>query len=373
MPFEFDTDGFTSDISIKVLGVGGGGGNALEYMVNRGVDGVEYIAVNTDVKALRAKSGEMMERIQIGKKRTKGRGAGNNPDIGAESAVEDKNDIQTALQGSTMVFISAGMGGGTGTGAAPIIASIAQEMGILTVGVVTKPFDFEREQKMNQALKGIAEMRKYVDALIIIPNQKLLKLSDRNISMKQAFGLVDDVLYKAVKSIADLVTSSGYVNVDFADVESTLKSAGDAHIAIGIGSGENKAEEAVKEIINSPLLETSISGAGRILINVTLSPDGALNDTDTVIQSITKAAHPEVKVIAGVSFDDDLKDSLIATVIATGFEDNAPAPKAASGEDFEAEAISNRTIIDILNSDDSSDGDEGDAYRDLMNLFKNRN
>lgn len=383
MQIEFDKDEFISDINIKVFGVGGGGGNALEFMSNQGVDNVEYIAVNTDVKALRSKNGETMKRIQIGKKKTKGRGAGNDPSIGAESAVEDKEEIQSQLKGSTMVFISAGMGGGTGTGAAPIIASLAKELDILTVGVVTKPFDFEREQKMNQALKGIAEMRKYVDALVIVPNQKLLKMHDKALNLRQAFSLVDEILYKAVKSISDLVTSSGYVNVDFADVEATLKDAGDAHMAIGFGTGENKADEAVKEVINSPLLETSINGASRILVNITMSPDTTMEDTDMVMQQITKAATPDVKVISGISIDDDMQDAMILTVIATGFgksdkpiqadssnEENSTVPEESQPENESIPSL----LDDLIESNRSKSDEEAedDRYKEIMKLFNNK-
>ena len=384
MQIEYDKDEFISDINIKVFGVGGGGGNALEYMANQGVENVEYIAVNTDVKALRSKNGETMRRIQIGKKKTKGRGAGNDPSIGAESAIEDKEEIQGHLKGATMVFISAGMGGGTGTGAAPIIASLAKEMDILTVGVVTKPFDFEREQKMNQALKGIAEMRNYVDALVIIPNQKLLKMHDKALNLRQAFSLVDDILYKAVKSISDLVTSSGYVNVDFADVEATLKNAGDAHMAIGFGTGENKADEAVKEVINSPLLETTINGAGRILVNITMSPDTTMEDTDKVMQQITKAALPDVRVISGISIDDDMQDSMVLTVIATGFE--TPVANTEENQSSEEEVQEQGepkaeqpqeqvSLLDDLiesNKTKTDEDIEDDRYKEIMKLFNNK-
>lgn len=384
MQIEYDKDEFISDINIKVFGVGGGGGNALEYMANQGVENVEYIAVNTDVKALRSKNGETMRRIQIGKKKTKGRGAGNDPSIGAESAIEDKEEIQGHLKGATMVFISAGMGGGTGTGAAPIIASLAKEMDILTVGVVTKPFDFEREQKMNQALKGIAEMRNYVDALVIIPNQKLLKMHDKALNLRQAFSLVDDILYKAVKSISDLVTSSGYVNVDFADVEATLKNAGDAHMAIGFGTGENKADEAVKEVINSPLLETTINGAGRILVNITMSPDTTMEDTDKVMQQITKAALPDVRVISGISIDDDMQDSMVLTVIATGFETpvaNAEENQSSEekvqeqGEPKAEQPQEQVSLLDDLiesNKTKTDEDIEDDRYKEIMKLFNNK-
>ncbi|MCL2071451.1 MAG: cell division protein FtsZ [Oscillospiraceae bacterium] len=310
------------NVIIKVIGVGGGGGNALEYMAKNGIDGVEYIAINTDVPALRSKDKRLMRRMQIGKKKTKGRGAGGNPEVGSESALEDKAEIEKMLADTAMVFVSAGMGGGTGTGAAPVIAQIAKEMGILTIGVVTKPFDFERQQKMNTALKGIVEMRKHVDALIVIPNQKLLGINEKGINIKTAFEMVDNVLYKVVKSISAVLNETSYINVDFSDVESTLKDSGVAHIAIGTASGENKVEEAVAQVINSPLLETSIENAGKMLVHITMSGDAILDDVNTVIDNLTQAAHLDVDVITGVELSDELKDTVEVTVVATSFRDD---------------------------------------------------
>jgi cell division protein FtsZ len=291
-------------------------------MATNGIDGVDYVAVNTDVPALRDKDKRLMRRLQIGKKRTKGRGAGGNPEVGSESAQEDRQAIETMLDGTAMCFVSAGMGGGTGTGAAPVIAEISKEMGVLTIGVVTKPFDFERQQKMNTALKGIAEMRKHVDALIIIPNQRLLKVNEQGMNVKAAFEMVDNVLYKVVKSISELLNNTSYMNVDFADLESVLKDSGDAHIAIGTGTGDNKADEAVQQIINSPLLETSIDNAGKMLVHITMSDDGILTDIDAVIDKLTKAGHPDVEVISGCDITSDLKDTIIVTAVATSFRDS---------------------------------------------------
>jgi cell division protein FtsZ len=333
------------DVRIKVMGVGGGGGNALEYMAKNGIDGVDYIAVNTDVPALKGKDRRLMKRLQIGKKRTKGRGAGGNPEVGCESAQEDRQAIEEMLDGTAMVFVSAGMGGGTGTGAAPVIAEISKEMGILTIGVVTKPFDFERQQKMNTALKGIAEMRKHVDALIIIPNQRLLTINEQAITANAAFEMVDNVLYKVVKSISELLNNTSYMNVDFADLESVLKDSGDAHIAIGTGSGDNKAEEAVQQVINSPLLETSIDNAGKILVHVTMSEDTILTDLNVVIDKLTAAAHPDVEVISGCELVSELKDTIIVTVVATSFRDdsgivrNAPQSAGDTSKFFSTEPI----------------------------------
>ncbi|MCL2634766.1 MAG: cell division protein FtsZ [Oscillospiraceae bacterium] len=334
MAIIYDNDGFVDefddidnlddaiyDVVIKVMGIGGGGGNALEYMAKNGVEGVEYIAVNTDVPALRGKDKQLMQRLQIGKKRTKGRGAGGNPDVGGESAREDRDEIERILDGASLVFVSAGMGGGTGTGAAPVIAEIAREMEILTIGVVTKPFDFERQQKMNTALKGIAEMRKHVDALIIIPNQKLLKINERAINAKAAFEMVDEVLYKVVKSISELLNTTSDVNVDFADLTAVLQNSGDAHIAIGLGTGDSKADEAVSQVINSPLLETSISNAGKILVHIAMSEDTLLQEVDLVVNKLTEAAHPDVEVTWGWKMDSELKDTIVVTAVATSFRD----------------------------------------------------
>lgn len=370
-------DEFVCDINIKVFGVGGGGGNALEYMIAKGVNNVEYISVNTDVQALLAS--KATQRIQIGKKKTKGRGAGSRPEVGKESAEEGREEIEAALKGATMVFISAGMGGGTGTGAAPVIAQIAKEMGILSVGVVTKPFHFEREHKMNQALKGIAEMRKCVDALVIIPNERLLSISERSIGFRDAFALADDVLWKAVKSISDLVTVTGYMNVDFADVEDTLRDAGDAHMAVGQGTGDNKAEEAAKAVINSPLLETSIKGAGRILINITMSPECTLDETEKAMRIITEAAKSNVKVITGATFNDDLKNELIVTIIATGFDGKDEAVELPPGNNLNAKsnakdvkpAPSSKTSFEeLVGSQIESSHDEIDHFTEILDLFK---
>jgi cell division protein FtsZ len=326
-----EIEGEVYDVGIRVMGVGGGGGNALEYMAKNGIDGVDYTVVNTDVPALRSKDKRLMKRLQIGKKRTKGRGAGGNPEVGCESAQEDREEIVKMLEGTSMVFISAGMGGGTGTGAAPVIAEISKEMGILTIGVVTKPFDFERQQKMNTALKGIVEMRKHVDALIIIPNQKLLTINEKAINIKAAFEMVDDVLYKVVKSISELLNNTSYINVDFSDLETVLKDSGVAHIAIGTASGEDKVEEAVSQIINSPLLETSIDNAGKMLVHILMSEDGILSDVDAIGDRLTVAAHPDVDIIIGCELTSELKDTIIVTVVATSFREDSNTRAGAHG------------------------------------------
>ena len=307
------------DVNIKVIGVGGGGGNAVNCMVESGVNDIEYIAINTDAKALN--KSKATTRIPIGTKLTKGRGAGNKPEIGQRSAEENRDEIEAHLKGADMIFITAGMGGGTGTGAAPVVAKIAKEMDILTVAVVTKPFLFEREQKMAQAERGIAELRKYVDSLIVIPNERLLVGLDKPLTMMQSFALSDDVLKTGVKSISDLIVEEGYINLDFADVSTIMKGAGYAHMAIGHGSGKDKARDAATAVISSPLLETSISGAKRLLINIAMSEDILSADVDAATKMITDTAADGVEFIFGTAFKEDMQDEMIITVIAAGFDD----------------------------------------------------
>ena len=337
-------DAFEPDVNIKVIGVGGGGGNALNCMVASGVQDIEYIAINTDAKALN--NSKATTRIQIGAKLTKGRGAGNKPAIGQQSAEENKEEIEAALKGADMVFITAGMGGGSGTGAAPVVAKIAQEAGILTVAVVTKPFAFEREQKMAQAEKGIMELKKYVDSLIVIPNEKLLEGMDKPLTMRESFALADDILKTGVKSISDLIVEEGYINLDFADVSTIMKGAGYAHLAIGHGSGKDKAKEAANAVIASPLLETSIAGAKRLLINITMSEDILSSDVDNATKMITDKAADNVEFIFGTAFKEDMQDEMTITVIAAGFDEETDdseeaeeptAEEAAAPEEPEAQ------------------------------------
>lgn len=337
-------DAFEPDVNIKVIGVGGGGGNALNCMVASGVQDIEYIAINTDAKALN--NSKATTRIQIGAKLTKGRGAGNKPAIGQQSAEENKEEIEAALKGADMVFITAGMGGGTGTGATPVVAKIAQEAGILTVAVVTKPFAFEREQKMAQAEKGIMELKKYVDSLIVIPNEKLLEGMDKPLTMRESFALADDILKTGVKSISDLIVEEGYINLDFADVSTIMKGAGYAHLAIGHGSGKDKAKEAANAVIASPLLETSIAGAKRLLINITMSEDILSSDVDNATKMITDKAADNVEFIFGTAFKEDMQDEMTITVIAAGFDEETDdseeaeepaAEEAAAPEEPEAQ------------------------------------
>lgn len=307
------------DVVIKVIGVGGGGGNALNRMIEEGIKGVDYIAVNTDAMALN--SSKAVNKVQIGQKLTGGRGAGAKPEIGEKSAQENKDEIAAAINGSNMVFIAAGMGGGTGTGAAPVVAQIAHDLGILTVGVVTKPFGFEGKKKMEKAEMGIEELRQHVDALVVIPNAKLLTVSDRKLTMMESFAMSDDILKTGVKAIAEIVTVESYMNVDFADVETTLKDAGLAHMAVGVGTGKDKVNEAFSSVVSSPLLETSLSGAKRLLLNVTFSPDVYLEDVNDLAERIEEAAAPDVDIIFGSSPDESLDDAISVTVIAAGFEE----------------------------------------------------
>ena len=324
MAFGMDT-GPESVVNIKVIGVGGGGNNVVNRMVRTGTKGVEFIAVNTDKQALTISSAT--QKIQIGEKLTNGQGAGSDPEVGRKSAEENRTQISKALEDADMVFITAGMGGGTGTGAAPIVADIAKELGVLTVGVVTKPFRFEGMRRMKQAEGGIAELRNKVDSLVIIPNERLKLATDQKITMLNAFEIADDVLQQAVQSISDLIKNTGFINLDFADVSAVMKDAGRAHMGVGRAAGKNKAEEAAKMAISSPLLETSINGAKGVLINVTGSMDIGLEEVETAANLVQEAAHPDANIIFGATFDETLEDEIRVTVIATGF-DEGPAAAA---------------------------------------------
>ncbi len=322
MAFGLDT-GPESVVTIKVIGVGGGGSNVVNRMVRSGVQGVDFIAVNTDKQALSTSSATY--KIQIGEKLTGGQGAGSNPEVGKKSAEESRGQIAKALEDADMVFITAGMGGGTGTGAAPIVADIAKEAGLLTVGVVTKPFAFEGRRRMQQAEAGIEELRGKVDSLVIIPNERLKFATDQKITFQNAFEIADDVLRQAVQSISDLIKNTGFINLDFADVTAVMKDAGMAHMGVGRAAGKNKAEEAAKMAISSPLLETSINGAKGVLINVTGSMDIGLEEVETAANLVQQAAHPDALIIFGAAFDEELEDEIRVTVISTGFEESAGA------------------------------------------------
>ena len=304
--------------TIKVIGVGGGGGNAVNRMVSDGLQGVEFIAMNTDQQAL-AKNHATV-KVQLGSKLTKGRGAGADPEIGQRAAEESKDEIANALKGSQMVFITAGMGGGTGTGAAPVVAEVAHDLGILTVGIVTKPFSFEGKRKMGLAEQGIANLLMHVDSLIVIPNERLKMISQEKITLMNAFQAADNVLRQGVESISALINVPAFINLDFADVRSIMKDAGYAHMGVGSAKGAGKAENAAKAAISSPLLETSIAGARGVIINITSSPDIGLEDVETAASMITQSAHPDANIIWGTAFDERLSDEMSITVVATGFE-----------------------------------------------------
>lgn len=304
--------------NIKVVGVGGGGGNAVNRMVTSGLRGVEFVSMNTDQQALFNSKATM--KVQLGAKLTKGRGAGADPEVGQRSAEESRDEIANALKGAQMAFITAGMGGGTGTGAAPVVAEVAKEMGILTIGIVTKPFAFEGKRKQNMAEIGISGLLDRVDSLIVIPNERLKLISKEKITLLNAFEAADNVLRQGVESISALINVAAFINLDFADVRSIMKDAGYAHMGVGSAKGANKAEEAANAAVSSPLLETSIAGARGVIINITSSPDIGLDDVEKAASLITHSAHPDANIIWGAAFDESLKDEMCITVIATGFD-----------------------------------------------------
>ncbi|WP_242222080.1 cell division protein FtsZ [Bacillus cereus group sp. BfR-BA-01380] len=316
---EFDT---TQDqlANIKVIGVGGGGNNAVNRMIENGVQGVDFIAVNTDAQALNLSKAET--RMQIGGKLTRGLGAGANPEVGKKAAEESKEQIQEALRGADMVFVTAGMGGGTGTGAAPVIAQIAKELGALTVGVVTRPFTFEGRKRATQATSGIAAFKENVDTIIVIPNDRILEIVDKNTPMLEAFREADNVLRQGVQGISDLIATPGLINLDFADVKTIMSNKGSALMGIGIGTGENRATEAAKRAISSPLLETSIDGAQGVIMNITGGTNLSLYEVQEAADIVASASDPEVNMIFGSVINENLKDEIVVTVIATGFDDS---------------------------------------------------
>ncbi len=318
-------------VTIKVVGIGGAGNNVVNRMVKAGTQGVEFIAINTDKQALAVSNAD--QKIQIGEKMTHGQGAGSDPEVGKRSAEESRNNIAQALDDADMVFLTAGMGGGTGTGAAPTVAEIAREAGILTVGVVTKPFKFEGKRRMDQANAGIKELLGRVDSLLIIPNDRLKFATDQKVTLANAFEIADDVLRQAVTSISDLIKNTGFINLDFADVTCIMKNAGYAHMGVGHAAGKGKAEDAARMAVASPLMETSINGARGVLINITGSEDMGLEDVEAAANLVQEAAHPDANIIFGATFDDSMQDEIRVTVIATGFDEpavqeNSPAAAA---------------------------------------------
>ena len=328
--------------SIKVVGCGGGGGNALNRMVDCGVTSVDFIAVNTDVQALRTSKAATM--IQIGEKLTKGLGAGATPEIGKKAAEESREEIANALRGADLVFVTAGMGGGTGTGAAPVVAEIARDMGILTIAVVTKPFAFEGKTRMRKAEAGIDELKQRVDTLVVIPNERLLQVCPKGTSFKGAFNFADDVLRQGIQGISDLISQTGIINLDFADVKAVMESGGMAHLGIGIGKGEKAMADAAQNAISSPMLETSIDGARAVLINVTCNSNCSIVDINDAVEMITAAADSEANIIFGASIDDALEDEVKITVIATGFE-KVPFPPRTSTQERPASLPSQAAYV----------------------------
>ena len=324
MTFEHD-DAYESGVNIKVIGVGGGGNNAVNRMINSNIKGVEFVAINTDRQALH--HSDASTQLVIGEKLTKGFGAGANPQIGSRAAEESIEEIKAILKDTDMVFVTAGMGGGTGTGAAPVVARLAHEMGILTIGIVTKPFAFEGKRRMDQAIGGIAELSQYVDSLVVIPNERLKQVTDTRITLENAFEIADSVLSRGTQSISDLINVRAFINLDFADVSSVMKKAGYAHMGVGSATGKDKAELAAKAAISSPLLESSIAGSHGILISITVSPDVGLEDVDVASSMIAAEASPEANVIWGVNIDHELEDEMRITIIATGFANSKEEPK----------------------------------------------
>ena len=335
---------------IKVIGVGGGGNNAVNRMIESGVQGVDFIVANTDLQVLNSSKAPV--KIQIGTELTSGLGAGGKPEIGKESALESRNEIEAALEGADMIFITCGMGGGTGTGAAPVIADIAQGLGALTVGIVTKPFSFEGKKRMSQALEGLEELKKHVDTLIVIPNDKLREIIDRTTPLLESFKEVDNVLRRGVQSISDLIAVSGLINLDFADVKAVMEKRGNALIGIGMGIGDNRASEAAREAVSSPLLETSIQGATDAIINVTGGENLTLFEVEEAVEVIRESANTDINTIFGAVINENLGDELIVTVIATGFEEEDKKLKEEMSS-----PIKNREVVDndTLDLDDDED------------------
>ena len=372
MAFGLDT-GVENVVRIKVIGVGGGGNNVVNRMVRSGTRGVDFVAVNTDKQALNVSSATY--KIQIGEKLTHGQGAGSDPEVGRKSAEESRAQISKALEDTDMVFITAGMGGGTGTGGAPIVAEIAHEQGILTVGVVTKPFGFEGRRRMQQAEKGIEELQGKVDSLVIIPNERLKHATDQKITFANAFEIADDVLRQAVQSISDLIRDTGFINLDFADVTAIMKNAGMAHMGVGRAAGKGKAEEAARMAISSPLLETSIHGARGVLINVTGSMDIGLEEVEQAASLVQDAVHPDALTIFGATFDESMDDEIRVTVIATGFADGKSAAAAAPAE--EKKAAESKPGIEPINYEEDKAAaeaekkaeEEDDPFADIFKIF----
>ena len=370
MEFDFDTS-YESNVKIKVVGVGGGGNNAVKRMIETNIRGVEFIAINTDRQALVESCAA--KKLVIGKNTTGGKGAGANPNVGKQSAEESADEIKQLVEGADMLFVTAGMGGGTGTGAAPVVAKIARELGILTVGIVTKPFEFEGRRRMNQAEAGIEELSKYVDSLIVIPNERLKEIETDNLSANAAFEIADDVLRKGVQSVSDVINFPSFINLDFADVTSIMKNAGYAHMGVGSAKGEDKARLAATMAISSPLLSTSIAGATGVLISITASPDIKLNEIDLAARMVQEEAHPDANIIWGTAFNESLNNEMRITIIATGFDNKNEtlcADDAFSREKKVTETNNNNNNFfdtDILDKEEKKE--EKDEMTDYLKGF----
>ena len=367
MEFDFEQE-FDSGVSIKVIGVGGGGNNAVNRMISTNIRGVEFIAVNTDSMALDTSCAA--KKLVIGDKITRGKGAGANPEVGKRSAEESIETVKEALADTDMVFITAGMGGGTGTGAAPVIAKAAKEMGILTVGIVTKPFSFEGHRRYAQAEAGITELAKFVDSLIVIPNERLKQVEDTHITLANAFEIADDVLRRGVQSVSELINVPGFINLDFADVTSIMKNAGYAHMGVGSAKGADKAQVAAMEAISSPLLETSITGATGVLVSITASEDIQLDEIDIASRMIHDEAHPEANIIWGATFDPSLQDEMRVTIIATGFDKDNNKHTMAKAEAAEAENVA---VEDAIKAFDAASAAEIKPVESAPASFSNVN
>lgn len=355
---EFEDANFDNLANIKVIGIGGGGNNAVNRMIDMGVKGVDFISINTDAQALQTSLAS--KKIQIGSKLTKGLGAGANPEIGKAAADESREELYKLLQGADMIFITAGMGGGTGTGAAPVVAQIAKEVGALTIGVVTKPFSFEGKKRMNQAIDGIEKLGQYVDSLIIVQNDRLLELADKRTPVMQAFRLADDVLRQGVQSISDLIVKPALINLDFADVRTIMSENGAALMGIGTASGENRAQEAALAAISSALLDTSIEGARGILLSINGGDDLTLFEVNEIANIVTEACDENVNVIFGASIESQLEDELSVTVIATGFDTDYAKPVKKKEDKSEEDKESDK-------EEDGEESQEGDVELDLPN------
>ena len=370
MPFEIDNMLEETPQTIKVVGVGGGGGNAVNRMADAGVQHVELVCMNTDRQAL--SRSQAKTRVQIGEKNTQGRGAGSKPEVGAKAAEESRELIAATLKGADMVFVTAGMGGGTGTGAAPVVAEIAKDMGALTVGIVTKPFAFEGKRRMDQAEKGIAELRKHVDSLVVIPNERLKLVSEQRITLANAFSIADDVLRQGVQSISDLIQIPGIVNLDFEDVKSIMQDAGYAHMGVGRAAGKDKAEQAAVAAISSPLLEPAIAGAKGVIINIKSSPDIALDEIDVASQLITERASEDANIIWGAAFDETMEDEMMVTVIATGFDgmNGEKTQKPAAPAISDADLFGNPSAPSTGSTTSAKSDD--DTFSDIMSIFNRK-